>query len=159
MSTPSLSGIHHIKIPVSDLAASLAWYEQVLGARQRPEFEHHSRTGAAYAHIIEIPGLPSLVELRTAPRTAAAISGFDPVTYLVATRAELQAWSAHLDDLGVEHSPELRGIIGWVLIVRDPDGMAIRLHTDEHHEFDEANADVDSPWLRLSADAAVVNGN
>jgi catechol 2,3-dioxygenase-like lactoylglutathione lyase family enzyme len=158
VSTPSLSGIHHLKIPVSDLAASLAWYRRVLGARHRTEFDHHSPAGATYAHIIEIPGLPALVELRTAPAAAAALSGFDPVTYLVATRAELQAWIGHLDNLGVDHSPELRGIIGWVLVVRDPDGLAIRLHTQEQHEFDEANADVDSPWLCLSADAAVVDG-
>ncbi len=31
------------------------------------------------------------------------------------------------------------------------------MYTREHHEFDEANADVDSPWLRLSADAEVVD--
>jgi hypothetical protein len=33
----------------------------------------------------------------------------------------------------------------------------VRLCIREHHAFDEASADVDSPWLRLSADADVVD--
>ncbi len=79
------------------------------------------------------------------------------VTYAVPTRADLRAWVDHLDALGVENSGALRGIIGWVLVFRDPDGLAVRLYTREHHEFDEAHADVDSRWLRLSADAKVVD--
>ncbi|MFE0172398.1 hypothetical protein ACFWZ2_08785 [Streptomyces sp. NPDC059002] len=75
----------------------------------------------------------------------------------VPARADLRAWIGHLDALGVKNSGGLRGIIGWVLVFRDPDGLAVRLHTREHHEFDEARADVDSRWLRLSADAEVVD--
>lgn len=156
MNQPQLDGVHHYKVPVSDLDESLRWYEQVFGAERQPQFDHRSSAGVRYAYIIDVPGL-GLLELRYAPDTARAISGHDPVTYAVATRTDLQAWVDHLDALGVENSGELRGIIGWVLVFRDPDGLAVRLYTREHHEFDEANAEVDSPWLRLSADAEVVD--
>jgi catechol 2,3-dioxygenase-like lactoylglutathione lyase family enzyme len=156
MSTPSLDGIHHLKIPVCDLARSVAWYELVLGARRQSQFDHHARSGEAYAAILDVPGLSFPVELCTAPHNARATAGFDPISFAIGDRADLQAWIAHLDRLGVDHSPQLRGVIGWLLVLRDPDGLAIRLYTREQHEFDEENADVASPWVRTSADAAIV---
>jgi catechol 2,3-dioxygenase-like lactoylglutathione lyase family enzyme len=148
---PALDGVHHTKIPVSDLALSLAWYERVLGAVRRPEFDHHTNSGEVYAHILEVPGLDHVVELRKAPKAAAALAGFDPVTYSVATRADLGKWIEHLDALGVGNSGELLGIVGWLLVFQDPDKAVIRIYTAEQHEFDE-NADVASPWLALSPD-------
>ena len=35
---PTLSGIHHVKFPVRDLAKSRAWYERVLGLEVQMEF-------------------------------------------------------------------------------------------------------------------------
>ena len=35
---PQLTGIHHVKFPVSDLAASRAWYERVFGFEVTIEF-------------------------------------------------------------------------------------------------------------------------
>ena len=35
---PELDGIHHVKLPVSDLDRSRAWYESRLGYRQTTEF-------------------------------------------------------------------------------------------------------------------------
>ncbi|QCX80627.1 Glyoxalase/Bleomycin resistance protein/Dioxygenase superfamily protein [Streptomyces sp. YIM 121038] len=156
MNRPRLDGVHHYKVPVSDLGESLRWYARVFGAERQAQFDHRSSAGVLYAYVLYVPKL-GLLELRYAPRTAKAISGHDPVTYAVPTRADLRAWVGHLDALGVENSGELRGIIGWVLVFRDPDGLAVRLYTREHHAFDEAHADVDSRWLRLSADAEVVD--
>jgi catechol 2,3-dioxygenase-like lactoylglutathione lyase family enzyme len=152
LSPPSLSGIHHLKVPVSDLDVSLAWYERVLGARRKAESDHHTPDGSRFAVIVRIPGVPHPVELRHEPRAARGMRGFDPVTFTVRTRQDLRAWAEHLTRLGVDHSPELRGIIGWLLVVRDPDGMAIRLYTEEQHEPDEVNCDYASPWLAMPTD-------
>lgn len=157
MATARFTGIHHLKVPVSDLNHSLDWYERVLGARRNPEHDHRTPLGVPYAYILAIPDIEITLELRLAPRAAKAMSGFDPVTYSVRDRSHLHSWTNHLDQLGVEHSGVLRGIIGWVLVFQDPDGTAIRLYTDELHPFDEVNADLDSPWLRLALDDQVVD--
>ncbi|HZG92180.1 MAG TPA: VOC family protein, partial [Pseudonocardia sp.] len=33
-----ISGFHHVKLPVSDVAASREWYQRVLGFRTEIEF-------------------------------------------------------------------------------------------------------------------------
>ncbi len=38
MNRPAITGIHHLKFPVSDLPVSLAWYERVLGFQVDFEF-------------------------------------------------------------------------------------------------------------------------
>ena len=37
---PPLQGIHHLKLPVSDLDTSLTFYERAFGARRIPEADH-----------------------------------------------------------------------------------------------------------------------
>lgn len=67
MTTPSLSGIHHLKLPVRDIQASVTWFEQTLGARRIERFDHHDETGSLYAVILTLPGVDVPVELRLAP--------------------------------------------------------------------------------------------
>ena len=38
MSGLSYAGLHHVKFPVTDLDASLKWYEKVLKAKREPRF-------------------------------------------------------------------------------------------------------------------------
>ena len=61
MTAPSLSGIHHLKVPVVDLDASLAWYQTILGAHLLTGLDHVDSDGTRYATILEIPGLPVLL--------------------------------------------------------------------------------------------------
>ena len=67
MNTPPVSGLHHLKLPVSDLDTSLHWYERVFDAEHLAQFDHFDDNGARYAVIIAIPGLPTPLELRWAP--------------------------------------------------------------------------------------------
>jgi catechol 2,3-dioxygenase-like lactoylglutathione lyase family enzyme len=153
LTAPILSGLHHLKIPVSNLGISVAWYERVFGARQRTEFDHRDRDNILYAVIMDIPGLGVNTELRLAPKAARAVAGYDPVTYGVANRAELDRWATHLDACKVDHSPIITGYIGHVLIFSDPDGLILRLYTNPEQgldaaDFDPSRADIDSPWLQ-----------
>ncbi|MTD53251.1 VOC family protein [Amycolatopsis pithecellobii] len=152
MSAPALNGIHHIRIPVSDLDTSRTWYQRVLDATYRPEFNHYAPDGTLTAYILEVPTLP-MIELRLAPLTAAGCKGFDPLIFSVPGRSDIEAWIRHLDAEGVEHSPQLRGLLGWTLVFLDPDGLALRVYTEETHEWDHATADLHSPWLYTSRDA------
>lgn len=150
-----ISGIHHLKVFVSDLQASLSWWEATTGARRDPALDHRSADGQLFAYVVEIPGVAPYLELRLSPAAADAVAGLDPVTFAVDTLADLERLSAGLDGLRIAHSPVLRGLVGWILVVRTPDGLSVRFHTRESHAFDPENADFRSPWLTESPPAAV----
>ena len=145
MTPPPLQGIHHVKLAVSDLAASLAFYERAFAARRIPEFDHHDEQGAVYAHILAVPGLGTYLELRLHPDHAARHRGFDPITLAVADRAALEAWDDHLTAAGVPHSPVLTAIQAWLIVVADPDDNRLRLYTLQTHgpELPPSH----DPWL------------
>ena len=144
---PMLDDVHHLKVPVSDLNKSLTWWNTVLGAERQPQWDHLNREGKLFAYMCLLPGLEPPLELRLDPDAARGSAGFDPVTYAVKSASDLHEWARYLDEAGIEHSPILRGFIGWLLVLFDPDGLSIHLYTRETHDWDEANADVDSPWL------------
>lgn len=151
--SPGITGIHHLKIPVTDLQRSLKWYETALGAVRQPQFDHFLPDGTLFAHILEVPGLGYPLELRLAPGMARNMRGFDPIVFAVQGRGDLQKWEQFLELVGIEHSSILRGIIGWLLVFTDPDGLSIRLYTIDQHEFDHENSDIDSPWVAYPSES------
>jgi glyoxylase I family protein len=54
-------------------------------------------------------------------------TGLDHLSFLVADRAGLEAWQAHLHALGVEHTPIQDVQYGSVLVFRDPDNIQLEL--------------------------------
>jgi hypothetical protein len=46
---PGLVGVHHLKLPVSDLEASIVWYQRVLSAQHLSKFDHVDSSGTRYA--------------------------------------------------------------------------------------------------------------
>jgi catechol 2,3-dioxygenase-like lactoylglutathione lyase family enzyme len=138
MTVRELAGIHHIKIPVTDLARSLHWYRQVFGLR--PTIEFPEADGTVLGLAGEIPGMkPTLVAFRVHPVAAEGNRGFDPVSFAVHTRDDLEAWAHHLDDLGVRHSPLIEASIGWLLVFDDPDGLTLHLYTWAEHGIDQSH--------------------
>jgi catechol 2,3-dioxygenase-like lactoylglutathione lyase family enzyme len=127
MSAPALLGLHHLKLPVSDLDASIDWYGRVFDAEYLPQFDHVDNSGVRYAVIINVPGLPVPVELRWAPTAASAIGGYDPIDLAVDSVDALQEWVRHLDVQGVDHSPVITGGAGHLMVLADPDGIFIRI--------------------------------
>lgn len=148
MTTPAVSGLHHLKVPVSDLDVTLAWYARVFGARRRPELDHTDHEGNLFASVVDLPGVDTMIELRLAPRISRNLRGFDPIVFSARTHADLMLWQAHLDALGIENSGIIYGIVGWTLIWHDPDGLSIRLYSEEEHPPDMEKADIGNPWLR-----------
>jgi catechol 2,3-dioxygenase-like lactoylglutathione lyase family enzyme len=144
---PTVCGIHHLKVPVSDLEASLDWFERALGAERQPELDHRKPDGELFAVIIRIPGIKPFVGLRHNPDDAGRASGLDFLTFAVDTRETLEAWAERLDQVGVEHSQILVGLSGWLLVTRTPDHLYMRFYTLESHSWDPDHADFESPWL------------
>lgn len=124
-----LIGIHHVKLPVSDLARSRAWYRRVLGFETSIEFVED---GVVKGVALQRDGCQPHLGLRHDPDRARALSGFDAVALLVPTRDDVQRWSDRLDELGEPHGGLVRGHHGGAVLVglHDPDGIEIRLYAD-----------------------------
>jgi catechol 2,3-dioxygenase-like lactoylglutathione lyase family enzyme len=125
-----VTGTHHVKVPVSDLARSADWYERVLGVRRHLEFRDDD--GEVRGITYEPLGT-FMLALREDPERARALAGFDPFAALVETHDDLVQLAARLDELGVDHSPVITATLGWLLAVPDPDGIQIRFYTAEEH--------------------------
>ena len=138
MSTaPVLDGIHHLKLPVADLARSLAWYQEHLGYEVMTEFvEAGVRMGVALFHP---NGGPDLA-LRCDPDRARAAAGFDYFAIGVPGHDPIEALAARFTERGVRHDGVHRTPVGWVLLgVHDPDGHAVRFYTVPLELPDEAS--------------------
>jgi catechol 2,3-dioxygenase-like lactoylglutathione lyase family enzyme len=137
MTDAAITGIHHIKFPVSDLTTSIAWYRRVLGFEVELEFpdEHGTVRGVGGT----LPGLDGVgFALRENPEAARAFAGFDAISFGIADRAAAEAWTSKLDELGVEHSPVIDATIGWIVLFHDPDGIEIRLYSFAAHGIDQS---------------------
>jgi catechol 2,3-dioxygenase-like lactoylglutathione lyase family enzyme len=122
------AGVHHVKLPVSNVARSREWYGRVLGLRTVLEFvEDDVLMGVALGDA----GSTLQVALRHDPARAAAWAGFDPVALRVPGTADLPAWLARLNELGAPHGGIVTGHAGQVIVgLHDPDGIEIRLYAD-----------------------------
>jgi catechol 2,3-dioxygenase-like lactoylglutathione lyase family enzyme len=154
MAAPILVGLHHLKLPVSDLDASLDWYARVLGAEHQPQFDHVDDDGTRYAAIMTVPGLPVPLELRWAPAAAEAMDGYDPISFAAGGTDELEAWVAHLDAEGIDHSPITAGAAGHLLVLADLDGTFLRLLEMPEGgvaniTMREGNPEPEGPWVAL----------
>jgi catechol 2,3-dioxygenase-like lactoylglutathione lyase family enzyme len=125
----AVDGIHHVKLPVSDVGRSRAWYERVLGFELVMEFVED---GQVRGVALRRDGCPPQLALRHDPVRAKALSGFDAVALLVSAREDVHAWKAMLDEAGESHGGVVTGHLGGAVLVglRDPDGIEIRLYAD-----------------------------
>ncbi len=128
--TGSVTGFHHVKIPVSDVRRSRDWYGQVFGFVQEIEFvEDGVLAGVAFRH----PETALRLALRGDPQRCRAMAGFDLAPVAVSTLADLQTMAARAASLGAGHGPIIQGHHGWACDIPDPDGILVRLYTHERH--------------------------
>lgn len=128
---PVLAGVHHLKLPVTDLTRSREWYRSRLGYQVQAEFvEQGQLMGVALGHP---RGGPALA-LRLDPGRARAAAGFDYFSIGVPDQETMNQLAARLTALGEEHAGVHWASIGWILpYLHDPDGHEIRFYTHEHH--------------------------
>src|SRR4051794_36048918 len=109
---PRLAGVHHLKLPTTDLDRSRAWYESRLGYRMVQEFREEGRLmGISMVHPNGGPGFA----LRLDPDRARAAAGFEYFAIGVPDKATIESLAAHLTDLGEEHAGVHFATVGWIL--------------------------------------------
>jgi catechol 2,3-dioxygenase-like lactoylglutathione lyase family enzyme len=118
-----LAAIHHVTLPVSDLARSCDWYARAFGFIALDDASNGGEITLVH------PSAPIEVVLRHDPTRARAMAGFDALAFTAATIDDLDALTARLDAQGLAHgvrTPTSRGVF---IDVPDPDGLAVRLTT------------------------------
>ena len=116
-----VAAVHHVTLPVSDVARSRDWYAVAFGL----EVVAATATDATLAH----PDASVTVVLREDAPRAQALAGFDVLTLTTPTRDDLDAVVARLDGLGVAHGAPNASDAGVAVDVLDPDGLVVRLTT------------------------------
>src|SRR6266567_850043 len=128
---PALAGVHHLKLPVTDLARALAWYSSRLGYRAEAEFvEQGKLMGYSMAH----PNGGPVLGLRLDPARARAAAGFDYFSIGVPGRDAIDGLASRLTALGEDQAGVHRASFGWILPwLHDPAGHEVRFYTIQHH--------------------------
>ena len=136
-----LGPIHHLRLAVTDVPRSVAFYTEVLGftvavdAPPPPEDDHHDalvdslQGGVILMHEGMFIGLRPVDDERATDRFDPFRVGLDHLSFGVPTRADLDAAIRLLDERGVEHGPvrELVPLGLSFLAIFDPDGIALEL--------------------------------
>jgi catechol 2,3-dioxygenase-like lactoylglutathione lyase family enzyme len=128
----ALAGFHHVKLPVSNVERSRAWYQRVLDLVPHIDFVED---GVLMGVAMSSQDGSLELALRQDSVRAKALAGFDPFALAVPTHSDLQQWRDRLDRFGEPHGGIVVGQIGWVIAgVHDPDGIEVRLYTVERHD-------------------------
>ncbi|HSA50375.1 MAG TPA: VOC family protein [Yinghuangia sp.] len=124
---PGFTGISHVSLSVSDVAASARWYTEVLGFTERMSLEGETFTQRICMHDSGL--ILGLQQHHGNDGTAfdPARAGLDHLSLAVPDRAGLDAWAEHLAAHGVKHSPIADTPAGCVLSFRDPDDIQLEL--------------------------------
>jgi catechol 2,3-dioxygenase-like lactoylglutathione lyase family enzyme len=122
-----MPAITHVAVTVTDLAASEAWYTKVLGAPPVLDEDTGPFRHIVYAVGGTLFGLHGFPELESKAPFNERRPGLDHIAFGCASRDELVAWAARLDQLGVAHGDIVDAGYGSGLSFRDPDNIALEL--------------------------------
>jgi catechol 2,3-dioxygenase-like lactoylglutathione lyase family enzyme len=123
MSTFPLRGIHHVRLPVADLARSFEFFAELLGYER--DFDFPGGAGWALCHS---QGGPRIVLWRD-PGLAAATAGFPLFSIGLPNARAVSDLAAELDRRGIVHGGVQSAFVETKLPgVQDPDGHLIGFH-------------------------------
>lgn len=136
--------LHHIALTVSDLDASVRWYESVFDVHPLMDVPHDGGVGT----ILADPERNLMFALHRHDTNdsrlfAETTTGLDHAGFNLPTRGDLEAWQDHLEVNGVvrsdtadkplTQSPIADEVYGSVLVFRDPDNIQLELFAPAHH--------------------------
>ena len=138
MSTVTAPRLHHLALTVTDVEASVQWYEDVFSIRFRMDVPHPGGVGKLLADDSgELMIVLHRHDSSTGAMFAETVTGLDHAGFMVPSRGDLQAWQAHLEVRGVviadvadkplTQSPIADESYASVLVFRDPDNIQLEL--------------------------------
>jgi glyoxylase I family protein len=130
--------LHHLALTVTDVDASVRWYENVFGVRFQMDVPHPGGVGKLLADDSrQLVIVLHRHDANEGTRFHETTTGLDHVGLIVPSRADLQAWQDHLESNGVvraeaadkplTQSPIADEPYGAVLVFRDPDNIQLEL--------------------------------
>jgi glyoxylase I family protein len=104
-----LLGIQHAGLTVTDVEASAAWYERVLGLTRQFTETHHKSEQRGYAVVLGGPDVSLNIGFDHHPANSGEAfdpsrTGLDHLCLQVSSVEELHAWADQLHAEGVAHS-------------------------------------------------------
>ena len=117
----------HVAVTVNDLEQSRPWYQRLFGAD--PVLDED--TGSFHHVVWLLGGTLFGIHQHHAPSSTDPCDelrpGLDHAAFGCANRAELEAWSNRLDDMGIAHGGVVDAPYGSGLSFRDPDNIPLEL--------------------------------
>ena len=132
MTIPTFTQAAHVALVVRDMAASVAFYERVMGfeqaseRREGPPEARHPRQLIRHPDSGLVLGIHEPYE-RSNDRFDPQRTGLDHLAVTVADPPALEEWIAHLERHGVEHSPVRDAGYAEFVSFEDPDGIQFEL--------------------------------
>lgn len=123
----TVPALNHVAVTVRDLEISGPWYKALIGAE--PLIDEH--TSAGFRHLVWALPNGTLFGIHQHDRApgdgdfSEFSVGLDHIGFGCANRAELEAWQARLEELGVANPGIVDESYGSGLSFRDPDGIAL----------------------------------
>jgi len=136
--------LHHLALTVTDVDASVQWYESVFGVKLQMDVPHDGGVGKLLTD--ETFSLMIVLHRHDANDGALfgeANTGLDHAGFVVPTRSDLEGWQDHLESHGVvradvaakplTQSPIADEPYGSVLVFRDPDNIQLEFFSPAAH--------------------------
>ena len=127
---PTIQGVSHIDLTVTDLDASESFYADLFGMTRvldgRNDDHHFSSRYLLHPDTMLILGLVRHDEPGDRSFDERSI-GLDHLAFAVPSADELAAWVTRLDERGIERSDITPGDLWDVLVFRDPDRIQLEL--------------------------------
>lgn len=128
------TSIQHVRLTVTDIARSRQFYDSVFGwpamleVPDDADAETQEKLWFLFGGVIYRSG-DMLIGLRPVADDTFDEDrvGLDHLAFGIASRAELDAAAAHLDELGIAHEPIKDIGTSYILEFRDPDNIALEL--------------------------------
>jgi glyoxylase I family protein len=125
---PEWRKVSHTSFSVGDAEASARWAGRVLGVDELERVQGPGWRGIVLVH----PPSGTVLEYQQHDRHQGerfdpARTGLDHVGLQVTSRAALDEWQRHFEELGVDHTPVVDREYGAVLTFRDPDGIQLEM--------------------------------
>ena len=128
MTTPTITGVSHIDLTVTDVERSEAFYSELLGA-SRLMVARNDDHGFSSCNIVHPASMLVLGLIQHDDPPAQEFSehkiGLDHLSLNVSSREELDAWMVRLDELEIPHSGIAEREMWDVLVFRDPDNIQL----------------------------------